>query len=78
MIPAKRLDCPRCLETLAVRHYVRPRPPTFPTGRRRTFRGRLQAEMGCTECGYTWWSRHYQALELAEALAPSPLLDLSR
>jgi hypothetical protein len=44
MLAANRLDCPRCLDTPAVRHFVRPRPPAYPTGRLRTCRGSIQAE----------------------------------
>jgi hypothetical protein len=74
MLAANRLDCPRCLDTPAVRHFVRPRPPAYPTGRLRTCRGRIQAEMRCDGCGYRWWSRHHQALAMAEAATGRPLL----
>jgi hypothetical protein len=73
MLAANRLDCPRCLDTRAVRHFVRPRPPSYPTGRLRTFRGRVQAEMRCDGCGHRWWSRHEQALVMAEALLGRPI-----
>ena len=68
MLPANRLDCPRCLDRLAVRFYVTPRPPVFPTGRSKPVGPREAAEMRCAACGYTWWSIHPQALVMRDAL----------